>query len=475
MMRLDRFASPSALVAAAFLWLASCVGSPSTQMPPPTLATTASPAATATMTPGRTETPSSPTPEITFTSTSPDGKWAAQGAAMPATDAGTRHVWLDVSKVDGTVEWRVVDEWSAQALGQTTPKPFAWSQDERYLYFTNFGVPDGCPGFVNGSDFHRVDLSDGSVTEVVPGVGFWLSLSPDESKLAYVGYRNRGLVVRDLATGEEQEVALDSDVEDAQLGHVVWSPDGTRLVLTAGFDLCGPQEARTHSITGVDLSKGTHTTLIERDIRLFITQAWHTPDYVLLTDNLDRGWEMNVNTGEVKQTEKDIGLLTNTPAPRLTGSQPTDGSRFITVEGISFVPPAGWYYLGRWDYLPREVQHLFRTVPVEDSLGIPGEIDLVVRILPNTTIEERVRHRTPESHVVERRDRVVDGRPAVQIDFDQHRDPAPIELAAGTHLLIQDGDRLVVFSAFGITWDDYTPYAAQIETIFQSISFEGVD
>jgi hypothetical protein len=302
MTRLDRLASTSALVAAVVLCLVSCVGYPSTQTPP-TSTTTSPPVATAVATPDQTETPSSPTPEITFTSMSPDGKWAAQGAAMPATDAGTRHVWLNVSKTDGTVDWRVVDEWSEQALGQTTPKPFAWSRDERYLYFTNFGVPDGCPRFVNGSDLHRVDLSDGSVTEVVPGVGFWLSLSPDESRLAYVGYRNRGLVIRDLATGEESEVALSSDVEDAQLGHVVWSPDGTRLVLTAGFDSCGPQEERTHSIIGVDLSKGSHTTLIERDNRLFITQAWHAPDYALLTDNLDRDWEMNVNTGEVTQIE----------------------------------------------------------------------------------------------------------------------------------------------------------------------------
>jgi hypothetical protein len=161
-----------------------------------------------------------------------------------------------------------------------------------------------------------------------------------------------------------------------------------------------------------------------------------------------------------------------TPTPRVTGPQPTDGSRFATLEGVSFVPPAGWYTIGRWDFLPREVKYLFRTAPVVDSLGIPGEIDLVVRMLPNTTIEAWVGHTIPDRHIVEQRDRQVDGRTAVQIDFDQHRNPAPIELAAGTHLLIQHGDQLVAFSAFGITWDDYTPYAAQVETIFQSIAFQ---
>ncbi len=303
MMRCNRGVSISIWMVIWVLCLAACVGSPATQIPSSTLAATSTPAATTTVTPVPTETPASPTPEMAFTSMSPDGTWAAQGAAMSAADAGTRHVWLDVSKTDGSVEWRLVDEWAEQALGQTTPRPFAWSRDGRYLYFTNFGVPDGCPGFVNGSDLQRVDLSDGSLTEVVPGVGFWLALAPDESKLAYAGYGGRGLVVRDLATGEEREVTLESDVEGAKLGHIIWSPDGTKLMLTAGFNLCGPPEGRMHSIIRVDLSEGSHSTLIDRDSRLFSTQAWHAPGYVLLADKDEHHWEMNVDTGEATQIE----------------------------------------------------------------------------------------------------------------------------------------------------------------------------
>jgi Tol biopolymer transport system component len=253
-------------------------------------------------TPNPTDTPTS-TPEIAFTSMSPDGRWLARGAEETATDAGDRHAWLDVSKTDGSVAWRVVDERSGQALGQTTPKPFGWSQDGRYLYFTNYGVPDGCPGFVNGSDLQRVDLLQGSVTEILPGVGFWLALSPDESRLAYIGYRQRGLIVRDLATGEEREIGLDNNVESARLGHILWSPGGTQLVLTAGFNLCGPPEERAHSIIRVALSDGEHTTLIEPDRRLFVTQAWQTPGRVLLTDQDGRRWEMDVDTGDVDQLQ----------------------------------------------------------------------------------------------------------------------------------------------------------------------------
>lgn len=50
------------------------------------------------------------------------------------------------------------------------------------------------------------------MTEVVSDVWFWIALAPDEGKLAYVGYGGRGLVVRDLATGEEREAGLSHDV-----------------------------------------------------------------------------------------------------------------------------------------------------------------------------------------------------------------------------------------------------------------------
>jgi len=374
MMRCNRRTSISIWMVILAPWLAACVVSPLTPMPPPTSATISSSAATATVSPAPTETPASPTPEIAFTSMSPDGVWVAQGAAMPATDAGTRHTWLDASRTDGNVEWRVIDERSEQALGQTTPRPFAWSQDGRYLYFTNFGIPDGCPGFVNGSDLHRVDLSDGSVTEVVPGVGFWLALAPDESKLAYAGYGGRGLVVRELATGEEREVTLDSDVEGAKLGHIVWSPDGTELMLTAGFNLCGPPEKRTYSILRVNMSEGSHSTLIDQDSRLFITQAWHAPGYILLTDKDEHRWEMDVGTGEVTHLES-VGC------PSMSASLDERVSRADwvfsgRVEKIEFLDPKKpGSIMGLRHYEPRII---VRLAVIELWKGTPGTEEITL-------------------------------------------------------------------------------------------------
>jgi hypothetical protein len=53
----------------------------------------------------------------------------------------------------------------------------------------------------------------------------------------------------------------------------------------------------------MSMSNGSHTTLIDHDSWLFITQAWHAPDYVLLTGGHEPRWEMDVNTGQVTQVE----------------------------------------------------------------------------------------------------------------------------------------------------------------------------
>ena len=85
----------------------------------------------------------------------------------------------------------MVDAWAPYGLGYTVPRPFHWSNDGRYLFVTNDPAPDGCALFVNGSDLQRVDLSNGEVTQIVEPVGLWLSLSPDETKLAYLSWEGR--------------------------------------------------------------------------------------------------------------------------------------------------------------------------------------------------------------------------------------------------------------------------------------------
>lgn len=53
------------------------------------------------------------------------------------------------------------------------------------------------------------------VTELMPEQGLWLGLAPDEMRLPYIGYGDRGLVIRDRVTGQEAQVAMPSPTEEA--------------------------------------------------------------------------------------------------------------------------------------------------------------------------------------------------------------------------------------------------------------------
>ena len=278
---------------------------------------TETPAQTPTLTPTSIMTPlpsktpipellASPTPDLTdfesqmWFSSSPDGRWSAQTTAQFPTGSagGSYYTQLAVSQTDGSFEWIIVDAWEEWGLGYTIPQVVQWSHDGRYLYFTNRPVPDGCAVFVNGLDLHRFDLSDGSVTELVPPAGLWLSLSPDETTLAYIGYADRGLVIRDLATGTEREMPL-SPGPDYQAGHIVWSPDGAALALTLALRPCTTNWADATSIVYVNVVTMEQTTLLAEDRRLFITLEWASENRVLLRDNDNSEWLLDVTTGHV--------------------------------------------------------------------------------------------------------------------------------------------------------------------------------
>jgi len=178
---------------------------------------TSTPMATATVT---------PEPVERWSSTSPDGRWIAQGmmeGPFLAGDEEKYHYQLKVVSADRAIEWTVVDAIARWGLGYTTPRPFHWSKNGRYLYFTNEPVPDGCAVFVNGSDLQRVDLNTGRVQEILPPGAWWLSLSPDEKQVAYIYWNGEVLVIvlRDLATGAERRARLEAGQGDSQAGNLI--------------------------------------------------------------------------------------------------------------------------------------------------------------------------------------------------------------------------------------------------------------
>jgi hypothetical protein len=253
-----------------------------------------------------------------WSSLSPDGMWRARGEALiPAEGADQYHVELQIEKLGGDVVWSVLDEWSHFGLGYTLPTPILWSADGQYFYYTNRPIPDGCAPFVNGSDLQRVNLLDGSAVELVPSLGISLGLSPDEGTLAYFGYGGRGLVLRDIASGEERETGFLPE-ENAASGAIVWSPDGSTLAFTVTYDFCDPLEARTHSILRMDVETGEATTLIESSPGLYTTEGWTEAGQVWLVDQEGQYWSMDPDTGDVIPAHEPQDLTSlSLPEPEL--------------------------------------------------------------------------------------------------------------------------------------------------------------
>lgn len=165
---------------------------------------------------------------------------------------------------------------------------------------------DGCILFLNATDLYRFDVETGGAVEILPSDLTWnLALSPDESKLAYSRLNGQEVIitVRDVASYNEQSVVVVESAINAQSGNIIWSPDGTRFLLTVAHDACS--QNWTHSIVQVDVGDYglTTVTLIEKDERQFTILDWPSPAQaeVLLMDKDGNTWRLEINSGKLTQ------------------------------------------------------------------------------------------------------------------------------------------------------------------------------
>jgi hypothetical protein len=240
-----------------------------------------------------------PPPLETWFSTSPDGNWIAQGiigSKFRAKQGMYSHVQLNVANRDRSVELVVVDEYYELLLGYTLLRPFHWTQDGQYFYFLIQPGSDGC--FNATPKLQRVDLTSGLVTEI--RVGDNLSLSPDESILAYTTGAGYGdslqLALYDLVTGEEEVTELKAHSAEG----IVWSPGGTTLMLTLVLNPC---EYPTTLVARLDVASLSQSTIVYDDKRLLKTVEWLENDRVLLQDKDGNFWWLNPATGELTPKE----------------------------------------------------------------------------------------------------------------------------------------------------------------------------
>ena len=208
-----------------------------------------------------------------------------------------------VIRLDGAIEWTAEDAIHPGALDFRFAVPLLWSQDGESLYFSHQVRGDGCLSGEH-SDLYRINLQTGEITSILPDIGDWLALSPDEQTLAYITLPDR-LVVRNLASGAEQEIRL--DIED-ELQHdypgtrlyesdVVWSPTGDAFALSVEIDACGKYllQALIH-VNASTLSQTTLITSTPETFGRFTMLGWPTAAQILLRDQKRERWWLDVRT-----------------------------------------------------------------------------------------------------------------------------------------------------------------------------------
>jgi hypothetical protein len=244
-----------------------------------------------------------------WASTSTDGRWVATGlVAFPKKNIGGQlaYVRLMIFRVDGKTHWNVIDQWQEIGLGFPVPSALKWSQDGKHFYFTHRVTPDGCSAFPFLTDLQQVNLEDGTVNELLPQSALALALAPNESQVAYIGEGARGLVLKDLVTGQERETKIDPG-KGFDAGNILWSPDGKSLTLTLAINPCtgayGVSKtvwAESTTILWVDVKTLQQKVLLKEDPHLFITSEWKEPEKITITDGEENAvWYLDVNTREI--------------------------------------------------------------------------------------------------------------------------------------------------------------------------------
>ncbi|MEZ4618012.1 MAG: hypothetical protein R2867_21225 [Caldilineaceae bacterium] len=237
-----------------------------------------------------------PLPWLDF---SPDGTWTVAGLTAIPTQIGDQYYTeMRVSQVAGDLTWTPIAAWQPFGLGYTTPRIVHWSADGRYLYYTNAPHPDGCGLFVNASDLQRLDLTDGTVQELLPPNATWVLAAAPDGTIAYIDQTT--LVIYNPNDDTRREVILDFAQSNMQLGNLVWSPDSQQLVLTVAYDPCLLPDWRNALYTVDRQGYGLHM-ILPPDERRFQSTAWLDNNNLLLIDFDNQQWVLDVASGELQE------------------------------------------------------------------------------------------------------------------------------------------------------------------------------
>lgn len=238
---------------------------------------------------------------------SPNQLWHAEiVVALPAEGDESYYTALSLADVQNGLTWTPVAEWRNYGLGYTTPRIVYWSTDGRYLYFTNAPHPDGCALFTNASDLQQVDLTDGTVREVLPAESMSVVAVAPDGTIAMVRQKTIALTTLDNVgnldkVGNDETVEIHLDFEDGnlQLGNLVWSPDSRQLAFTVAFAPCQPPAWR-HAIYLLERTSESVQQVMSPDEGRMQLVEWVDETQLLLADIDGQQWLLDLQDGQLR-------------------------------------------------------------------------------------------------------------------------------------------------------------------------------
>jgi hypothetical protein len=258
--------------------------------------------------------------EIDITSQySPDNPWEVKRIlAYPVTEVSQLKYdnqyykyfkitcWAPACSPETGLEHILVNKWTVWGMGYSIPATLGWSGDEKFFYFFDIIIPDGCQplgGFQE--NLRRVDLQSGSVEPILLKVIGGLNLSPDSRYASFYDQEGMEIGIYDLINHAEKRIPfeLPPEVEYWYAGDFTWSPNGNSFLFRIQYgDPCFPTGT---SIRRVDLQGNRMHTLLDEDEHLYSIIEWSDPDRILLAGEGGTQWQLDRFTGELTGIDEE--------------------------------------------------------------------------------------------------------------------------------------------------------------------------
>ena len=205
-----------------------------------------------------------------------------------------------------------------------------------YLYFVRGR------GYPNSAAIYRVPLSGGIPKLLIEKVQGWISLSPDDRRIAFV--RTTGdsdhpysLMIADIADGSEK--SLVTVTRPNRISALDWSPDGKTIAFAVGQSENGGNQFR---LAEVDVENGKERDLTHERWFCIGGIAWFADQSgLLITANADvsetsRIWRVSRSNGEAHPVTSDaanyIALSMNPDASLVVATTSLNDFRLETTE-----------------------------------------------------------------------------------------------------------------------------------------------